>query len=90
MLEWVREMCECGHPRSVCSDPDVVLYPHRSVCYVMADREVLRRRLQRAYKSEPGMGRHPLDGVSVYVSPNDVSDADSDAFFAPTERLAPS
>ena len=90
MLEWVRDICSsCGNPRSVCSDPDVALYPHRSVCLVTADREVLIRRLQHAYKTEPGMTRHPLDGVSVYVSPDSTSDEDSDAFFAPTERLAP-
>ena len=89
MLDWVREVCpSCGNPRAVCSDPDQPLYPHRSVCFVSADREVLIRRLRRVYKSEPGMSRHPLDGVAVYVSPDGANDPESDAFFAPTERLA--
>ena len=77
----------CGHLRSVCSDPEADFYPHRSVCYVTADREVMHRRLRQAYKSEPGLTRHPLDGAVVYASPDATSTADEDAFFAPTEHL---
>jgi hypothetical protein len=86
MVEWVRDMCpSCGNPRSVCSDPERENYPHRAVCYITADREVMIRRLREAYKEEPGRDRHPLDGVSVFVGPDDASDPDSDAFFKPTE-----
>jgi hypothetical protein len=78
MIAYVTEICKtCGNLRSVCSDPDLALYPQRSMCYSSAARELTVRRLREKHKAEPGTAElHPLDGLSVWMSPEDLTPDD--------------
>jgi hypothetical protein len=78
-MTWlVTEVCpDCGNLRSVCSDPERAFYPQRRMCYATAVRELTLRRLQAKHKQEPGIDDlHPLDGMGVYVSPDDLTPDD--------------
>lgn len=61
---------ECGHLRSVCSDPTIDWHPHTTTCWATASREWGLRRLAEKYQDEkPSTDMlHPLDGVSVFVA----------------------
>lgn len=77
MIAYVTEICpSCGNLRAVCSDPNVPLYPQRRMCYATAVRDLTVRRLQKKHKAEPGEELHPLDGLSVWVSPEDLTPDD--------------
>lgn len=71
-------VCErCGNLRSVCGDPEIGLYPQRSMCYVTAAEAVTWRRLREKHKkNEPGTAPHPLDGLSVWMSEHDLTPDD--------------
>lgn len=78
MIAYVTEVCpECGNLRSVCSDPDRPFYPQRRMCYASAVQQLTLRRLRAKHKGEPSLSElHPLDGMGVYVSPDDLSPDD--------------
>lgn len=77
MIAYVTDICtSCGNLRSVCSDPNVPLYPQRAVCYATAVKELTVRRLRKKYPKDPGDELHDLDGVGVWVSPHDLSPED--------------
>lgn len=85
MISYLTEICpSCGNPRSVCSDPNVPLYPQRSVCYVTAIKELAARQLRKKYPKEPGPELHPLDGISIWASPHDLTPDDD---FLGTEQM---
>lgn len=70
-------VCSCGNLKSVCSDPDIGLYPQRSMCYVTAAESVTWRRLRAKHKdNEPGAKPHPLDGLTVWMSEHDLTPDD--------------
>lgn len=67
----------CGNLRSVCSDPNVVGYPQRAMCYFTAIRDLTVRRVHAKHKKEPGTeGLHPTDGMGVWVSDQDLTPDD--------------
>ena len=78
MIAYVTEVCpDCGNLRSVCSDPNTPMYPQRRMCYASAVQQLTLRRLRAKHKAEPGLvDLHPLDGMGVYVSPDDLSPDD--------------
>lgn len=63
----------------MCSSPESVWYPQRSVCWATATRELVQRKLHEKHKKdEPGPKKyHPLDGVSVWVSQHDLTPEDN-------------
>jgi len=69
----------CGNLRSVCSNEDIGLYPQRSMCYVSAGEEQTWRRVRAKHKdNEPGTKKpHPLDGMSIWMSEQDLSPDDN-------------
>lgn len=68
----------CGRLRSVCSDPEVKNYPQRSMCYVTAAEEVTWRRLRAKHEDNKPDGKpHPLDGLSIWMSEQDLSPDDN-------------
>lgn len=78
MTAYVTEVCpDCGNLRSVCSDPNVPLYPQRRMCYATAVRDLTVRRVRARHKGEPGTEElHALDGMSVWVSTADLTPTD--------------
>lgn len=77
ILAFEQELCPaCGNLRSVCSDPERAFYPQRSMCYASAVKEVVLRRLRKRHDGEPGTELHPLDGMGVWVSPDDLTPED--------------
>lgn len=79
MIAYVTDVCQsCGNLRSVCEDPERALYPQRRMCYVSAVRDLTIRRVTAKHKtSEPGVKElHPLDGMSVWVSTEDLTPED--------------
>lgn len=62
----------CGNLREECSDPERDWHPHESTCYATGTREWGIRRLREKHKSTSvaSDAMHPLDGVSVWVSPD--------------------
>lgn len=78
MIAYVIEVCpECGNLRSVCSDPERSFYPQRRMCYAAAVQQLTLRRLRAKHKGEPSLAElHPLDGMGVYVSPDDLTPDD--------------
>ena len=79
LLAYAELVCpRCGNLREVCSDPDRGHYPQRSMCYVTATVELTRRRVAKRYeKNEPGTdGLHPLDGMVIWASPEDLTPDD--------------
>lgn len=77
ILEFERLLCpSCGNLRSVCSNPDQEFYPQRSMCYATAAKEITVRRLRKKHDKEPGTEPHPLDGMAVWVSTDDLSPDD--------------
>lgn len=75
----------CGHLRSVCSDPAGDWFAQRSTCYASAAEAVTWRRVNEKHKAgEKGTKPHVLDGVSVWVSDQDLTP--DDKFFNFPER----
>lgn len=70
----------CGNLRSVCSDPEIGLYPQREMCYVTAAEEQTWRRLREKYKDKgpekTPLRPHPLDGMTVWMSQSDLTPDD--------------
>lgn len=64
---------QCGHLRSVCSDPAVDWFPQKSVCYASAGEAVTHRQLDEKYGRERTDKPHTLDGVTIWVSSEDLS-----------------
>lgn len=79
-----RERCpECGQPRDVCADPDLDYYAQKSICWATAARLVNQRRWDDRNENarKDAAGYLPTDGVTIWVSPVDLT-PDSD-FLAP-------
>lgn len=79
LLAYEELVCHrCGNLREVCSDPNIGHYPQRSMCYVTATVDLTRRRLAEKYEKRPPGTKalHPLDGMSVWASPEDLSPDD--------------
>ena len=78
MTAFYTEICpDCGNLRSICSDPEQAQYPQRRMCYASAVRDLTLRRLIKKYGHPDGVeDLHPLDGMGVYVSPDDLSPDD--------------
>lgn len=78
MIAHTVEVCpSCGNLRSVCSDPDLALYPQKSVCYPTAVKELTLRRLRKRHSDDMGTEElHPLDGLAVWVSHDDLTPDD--------------
>lgn len=56
VAEWVRKRethQECGHPFEVCSDPERVWYPFRSVCYASEAQSVARAQFDALHADRP-------------------------------------
>ena len=76
ILDYERLVCSrCGNLRSVCSDPNIDWHPQTSVCWPTASIEWGKRRLQEKYEQAKPRGDalHPLDGVSIWAAPEDLS-----------------
>lgn len=69
-------VCSCGNLRSVCSDPEVDWYAQKSVCYASAGEAVTHRLLDEKYGRERTTKPHSLDGVTVWVSDQDLTPDD--------------
>ncbi len=68
---------QCGNLRSVCANPEVGLYPQRSMCYFTAAEAVTWRRIHAKHEdNKPGKAPHPLDGMSVWMSDQDLTPED--------------
>ncbi len=68
----------CGSLKSVCSNPEQGWYPQRDFCSNAASHEVTMRRLRHKHKdNEPGKAPHPLDGVTVWMSTQDLTPDDN-------------
>ena len=68
----------CGRLRAECSDPTRYWYPQRQMCYASANIEATKRRVAKKYEgNEPKPNRlHPTDGMSLWVSPEDLNPDD--------------
>lgn len=74
MLELRRdeeERCSlCGHPRSVCRNPNVALQENESTCYIKAAQQVMDRQFAERHKDaapDPD-GYLPSDGRIAYIT----------------------
>lgn len=77
MIAYITEICpSCGNLRSVCSDPERPFYPQRAVCYATAVKEVTVRRLRKLHSQDAAEALHPLDGLGVWASPDDLTPDD--------------
>jgi hypothetical protein len=78
MTAYVIEVCpDCGQLRSICSDPNVAQYPQRRMCWPSAVQALTLRRLVKKHGHPDGVEElHPLDGMSVYVSSEDLTPDD--------------
>lgn len=78
MTAFMVEVCpSCGNLRSVCSDPERSWYPQREMCYASAALEVTQRRLVAKHeKKKRGSDLHPLDGMRVWISEDDLTPDD--------------
>lgn len=79
MVSYVRDLCSaCGNLRTVCSDPDRVWYPQRTMCYATANREVTQRRVLKRNEDvkQTADALHPMDGMGVWVSEDDLTPDD--------------
>jgi hypothetical protein len=78
MIAYLTEVCpDCGNLRSVCSDPERAFYPQRRMCYASAVRDLTARRLHEKHGHPDGVADlHPLDGMGLYVSPDDLTPDD--------------
>ena len=85
------ERHDCGHPHSVCSDPDKDWFPQRTVCYPTMERMAAVARYERLHEDLPYHDgtfsswrkkpddEHPYHfqwGVSVWVAEKDWSPDD--------------
>ena len=81
ILAYERLVCsKCGNLRSVCSDPERDWHPQTSVCWPTATVEWGVRRLndKHGQPDSDSTELHPLDGVSVWASPEDLGDPEFD------------
>lgn len=77
MTAYVRDLCpECGNVRAICSDPHRPVYPQRSTCYIAAVRDMTTRQVKKKYGEPDGDDLHPMDGVSIWASPENVNPDD--------------
>jgi len=68
----------CGSLKSVCSDPEQGWYPQRDFCSNAATYEATMRKLRHKHKdNEAGPSPHPLDGVTVWMSTQDLTPDDT-------------
>lgn len=77
--EFDQETCpDCGQQRSVCSDPAADYYPQRRICWASAASEVVHRHWSKLHDDDKpdSAGYLPADGVSLWVSPYDLSPGD--------------
>lgn len=61
----------CGNLREECEKPTTAYYPQRYYCAAMAQQQVVERRMQLGH-DRPEWKPHPLDGVRVFVTPEDL------------------
>jgi hypothetical protein len=82
---------QCGNPREVCSQPDVDVWPQRSVCYVTAVREAAQRswRAHVDGKTVPPVEVRRDDGVTIWASLVDL-DPDGPGFEGEVGLAVPS
>jgi len=73
----------CGNLRSICSDSQVDWYPQKSTCWASAGQAVTDRQLDEKYGRERTAKPHALDGVSVWVSDQDLTPDDPFFKFKP-------
>ena len=68
----------CGRLRSECSDPELVWFPQRDMCYATANVEASQRRVQHKHKDSPPKPSklHATDGMAVWVSTEDLTPDD--------------
>lgn len=81
----------CGHPRSVCSDPKLLWYPQRTVCYPAMEREAAAAKYARlhqdaqwhdgsftSWSTQPDVSHpyHRDHGVTIWVAKKDYSPDD--------------
>lgn len=88
MLAYVRDICgQCGNLRSVCSNPELAVYPQRTMCYVTAVAEMTERQVHKRFgrPDEKTDGLHPTDGMRVWASPEDVNP--NDDFLSPQQQV---
>lgn len=77
MLAYVRDICgDCGNLRVICSDPNRPVYPQKSVCYVTAVRNLTLRQVHQKYGDPEGRELHPMDGVTIWASPENLTPGD--------------
>lgn len=79
MTALLTEVCgRCGNLKSVCSDPEMAWYPQRTMCYATAADEMAWRKARLLYKSPDAKSAasHPLDGMSIHVSIDDLTPDD--------------
>lgn len=74
----------CGNLSSICSNPDVDWYPQKSTCWASAGHALTQRRIDEKYGLERTTQPHTLDGVTVWVSDQDLSPDDPFFKFKPT------
>jgi hypothetical protein len=69
----------CGNLRSVCSRPDSLWYPQRSMCYATAAKTLAWRQMREKHKNnEPDAASlHPTDGLEVWVADADLTPDDT-------------
>lgn len=78
MIAYVQDICpDCGNLRNVCSDPKRDWYAQRTMCYATAAREQLVRTLQKQHGDPDGGKPHPLDGLTSWVSDQDLNPDDT-------------
>lgn len=79
MTLFFTEICpDCGNLRSVCSDPNALPYPQRSVCFFTAARAVVWRRIHKKH-GQPEWddpNPHVTDGWVVGMSQYDLTPDD--------------
>lgn len=79
LLAYEQLVCsDCGNLRSECSDPTIDWHPRRSVCYASAATVWGWRKLHEKHPADKKTddGAHVLDGVSLWVSPQELSEAE--------------
>ena len=71
----------------MCADRDRDYFPQRTICWATAARRVAQRRWEKRIDGArpDAAGYLPDDGVTIWVSPHDIS-PDDDFLSRPTQR----
>lgn len=79
MTQYVTEVCDrCGNLRSVCSDPSIVVYPQRSMCYITAAVDQTQRRTNQRFghPDHDNPAPHATDGLRWSAALYDLTPED--------------